>query len=115
MIDEEQVLINSINHVTRRAIITRGFSSTVPSRHNSSAKAEIKTSYTNLYSIDSDGNLIKTYNGTITNLIDPIILQEDIDDEQTSFLVSDTFDCLIGAKFTDGIENFIVKDKVKGD
>ena len=115
MIDEEQVLINSINHATRRAIITRGFSSTVPSKHNSSAKAEIKTSYTNLYSIDSDGNLIKTYNGTITNLIDPIILQEDIDDEQTSFLVSDTFDCLIGAKFTDGIENFIVKDKVKGD
>ena len=66
-------------------------------------------------SIDSDGNSIKTYNGTISNLIDPIILQEDIDDEQTSFLVSDTFDCLIGAKFTDGIENFIVKDKVKGD
>ena len=52
-------------------------------QHNSSTKATVVTDYTQLYSLDSLGNKTIMSSGIINSNIDPIVLLEDIDDEQT--------------------------------
>lgn len=110
-IDDEEILVESVNYSTKRLTISRGYHSTIPVSHNSSIKATIVTDYTQLYSLDSLGNKTIMSSGILNSNIDPIVLLEDIDDEQTQFLIADVFDCAVGDEFTDGVENFVIQDK----
>lgn len=114
-VDNEEILIEEVNYSTKRATISRGYNNTKATGHNSSTKGTIITDYTQLYSIDSQSNKIISYSGAINSNIDPIVLLEDIDNEQTSFLIADSFDCDVGDEFSDGIETFIIKSKSAQD
>ena len=82
-VDNEEILVESVNYSTKRLTILRGYHSTVPMQHNSSTKATVVTDYTQLYSLDSLGNKTIMSSGILNSNIDPIVLLEDIDDEQT--------------------------------
>ena len=110
-VDDEEILVESVNYSTKRLTISRGYHSTIPVSHNSSTKAIVVTDYTQLYSLDSLGNKTIMSSGILNSNIDPIVLLEDIDDEQTQFLIADVFDCAVGDEFTDGVENFVIQDK----
>ena len=103
-IDEEILLVNSVNPSTKRLVVTRGYNSTVAISHQSSSEVTVSILNTNF---SLDGN----YKTSLNLFLDPIELNEDIDDTVTQFTIKDTFDCLAGTSFSNGVEKFKILEK----
>lgn len=108
IIDEEILLVNSVNSSTKRLIVTRGYNDTIKTSHQSSSEVIVSTLNTNF-------SLKENYKSMIDLFLDPIELEENIDDEITQFIIKDSFDCSIGTIFSNGLEKFkIIKKESLG-
>lgn len=97
LVEEEEMLVESVNTSTKRLIVSRGYNSTTPARHNSSIRAQAITDYTELFAYNSRGE--KTSPSSF-GILDPIVLEEDIDENTNVFKILDVFSFCMGDTFT---------------
>lgn len=105
-IDEELIFINSINLATKRAIVTRGYNNTKPESHQSSSLITIITENTKFI---LDGN----FTSTLNLFLDPIEINQDIDESILSFQIKDIYDCSLNSVFSNGKEKIKIIKKEK--
>lgn len=104
IIDNEILLVNSVNYSTKRLIVTRGYNHSIVSSHQSSSEVIVSTLNTNFL-------LNQNYKNLINLFLDPIELNDDIDDTIIQFTIKDVFDCSIGTVFSNGKETFKILEK----
>lgn len=103
-IDDELMLINSINSLTKRAIVTRGYNNTIPKSHSSSSLITVSTENTKF--VKDSG-----FYSSLSLFLDPIEISQDIDETITLFQIKDPYDCNINSIFSDGQEKIRIIKK----
>lgn len=98
-VEDELILVNSVNTATRRLTVTRGYNNTTPVYHNSSTPAIPITNYTNFIARDARGQTILQTAQQINLFMDPIEIDQDIDESQIEFNIYDAFGCNVGDVF----------------